>query len=71
MEGYRVQFLAGNDCDTQDVSGAGNHTVTLTDLQPGTAYTVQVAPLYETDVVGPYSDSITTATLPPSVQREC
>ena len=55
MEGYGVQYFAGNDCDTQDVSGAGSHTVTLTDLQLGNEYTVQVAALYETDVVGPYS----------------
>ena len=71
VEGYRVQYFAGNDFDTQDISGAGNHVVTLTDLQPGIEYTVQVAPLYETNVVGPYSDSITATTLPPSVQGEC
>ena len=67
MEGYRVQYIAGNDSRTRDVSGAGNHTVALTDLEPDTEYTVQVAALYERDVVGPYSDSI-TATLPPSAQ---
>ena len=65
VEGYLVQYIAGNDSRTRDVSGAGNHTVALTDLEQDTEYTVQIAALYERDVAGPYSDSI-TATLPPS-----
>ena len=65
-----MQFFTVNDSFARDISGAGNHRITLTDLQPDTEYTVQVAALYGEGVVGPYADPIPAATLPASSQGE-
>ena len=50
-----------------EIVGDGILSLTLHDLRPDTSYKVRVASVYESEEMGPFSDSVEVSTLPKGI----